>query len=150
MSIEGFAWADHARVILYHSQSTSARTLFLQHASGSVLAPLPLPPLSTLLDEDEFQPGQEAVVIHPSALIHDYCAKLGVDVGLLRVDGEFQQWVDVPGGIITVYLARFTCVDPPRKLFAERGCTFSPITELRGRHPAEMGLLQRAYEAIMG
>jgi len=51
---------------------------------------------------------------------------------------------------LSVYLARFTCIDPPRALYAERGGKFCAITELRGGHPAEMALLQMAYQAIMG
>ncbi len=142
-------WAGKARLVLYHSQSTSARTLFLRHASGSVIAPTPLPPLSTLLEE-EFDAGDEAVFLHPSALLHDYCAKLGLAPSLLQAEGEFHQRVDAPGGAISVYLARFTCIDPPRQTFAGQGGKFCAITELRGAHPAEMGLLQRAYQAIMG
>lgn len=148
MHTEPRAWDDRARLILYHSQSTSARTLFLRHATGSVIAPEPLPPLSTLLEEGAFEPGE--VFLHPQALVHSYCAGLGLESSLLQADGEFHQQVDAPGGAIAVYLARFTCIDPPRQWFAEQGGRFCAITELRGAHPAEMALLQRAYQAIMG
>ncbi len=143
-------WADTARLILYHSQSTSARTLFLRHDSGSVITPKPLPPLSTMLDEEEFNLAECGVFLHPATLIRDYCLDLGLPSSLLQVEGEFHGQVDAPGGIISIYLARFTCIDPPRQLFADQGGKFCAITELRGGHPAEMALLQRAYQTIMG
>lgn len=66
------------------------------------------------------------------------------------MEGEFHERVDTPQQTLSIYLARFTCIDPPRQWFAERGGQFCAITELRGGHPAEMALLQRAYQAIMG
>jgi len=142
--------AREARLILYHSQSTSARTLFLRHASGSVIVPEPLPPLSTVLDEDEFDPDDNALFLHPATLARDYCASLGLPPSLLQAEGEFHERVDTPQQPLSIYLARFTCTDPPRQLFSEQGGKFCAITELRGGHPAEMTLLQRAYQAIMG
>jgi hypothetical protein len=150
MKNETLAWADSARLILYHVQGTSARTLFLRHASGSVIAPVPLPFLSTLLDEEEFDPEDAAMIAHPAALVRGYCFHAGLEPGLLQPEAEFQHHVDAPGGTITVYLARFTCIDPPRALFAPQGGKFCAITELRGGNPAEMALLQLAYESIMG
>jgi hypothetical protein len=150
MKVETHGWAHEARLILYHSQSTSARTLFLRHESGSVIAPEPLPFLSTVLDEDESDPKETAVFLHPATLVCDYCAGLGLPVGLLQAEGEFHERVDTPQQTVSVYLARFTCIDPPRQLFADKGGKFCAITELRGAHPAEMALLQRAYRAIMG
>ncbi|MFM8333747.1 MAG: hypothetical protein ACKN9T_18890 [Candidatus Methylumidiphilus sp.] len=147
MDTETRDWAQAARLILYHSQSTSARTLFLRHASGSVIAPTPLPPLSTLLDDGD---GEAGLFLHPAALIRDYCLKMELPTDLLQAQGEFHGRVETPQRIVSVYLARFTCIDPPRELFAEGGGKFCAITELRGGHPAEMGLLQRAYQTIMG
>ena len=150
MHTEPPAWAEQARLILYHSQSTSARTLFLRHATGSVIAPAPLPFLSTVLEDDEFGSDAAPVFLHPAALVREYCAGLGLEPALLQAEGEFHQRVDAPGGILSIYLARFTCIDPPRARFADRGGKFCAITELRGGHPAEMALLQKAYQTIMG
>jgi hypothetical protein len=150
MKTETPAWADTSRLILYHVQGTSARTLFLRHATGSVIAPTPLPLLSTLLDEAEIDAEDAALIAHPAALLRSYCVSAGLEPALLQPEAEFQQKVDAPGGTITVYLARFTCIDPPRERFAAAGGTFCAITELRGGHPAEMALLQRAYQSIMG
>ena len=147
MKTEAHGWAMEARLILYHSQSTSARTLFLRHESGSVIAPEPLPPLSTVLDEGEFNVG---IVLHPAALTRHYCEAFGLPPSLLQAEGDFHQQVDTPHHTLSVYLARFTCIDPPRQFFADRGGKFCAITELRGGHPAEMALLQRAYQTIMG
>lgn len=143
------AWAESARLILFHKQGTSARTLFLRHANGSVITPTPLPFLSTVLDEDEEGPA-EANFIHPAALARDYCTSLGVEAKMLEPEGEFFQRVDTPGHVVSVYLVRFTCMDPPRALFNPQGGQFCAITELRGGHPAEMALLQKAYEVILG
>jgi hypothetical protein len=151
MNTEKHPWAGAARLILYHSQSTSARTLFLRHASGSVIAPEPLPPLSTLLEEEGLEAaGGVAVFLHPAALARDYCLSLGLAPALLQAQGEFQQRVETPRQTLSIFLARFTCIDPPRELFAAQGGQFCAITELRGGPPAEMALLQRAYQAIMG
>jgi hypothetical protein len=150
MKNEEHRLADEARLILYHSQSTSARTLFLRHASGSVIAPEPLPPLSTVLDEPTFEPDGTAILVHPATLTLDYCASLGLPPSLLQAEGGFHERVDTPQQTLSIYLARFTSIDPPRELFAEQGGRFCAITELRGGHPAEMALLQRAYQAIMG
>ena len=150
MTVEGQAWASSARLILYHSQSTSARTLFLRHGSGSVIAPEPLPFLSTVLGEGEFNIGDAGIFLHPATLTRAYCVALDLQPSLLQVDGEFHERVDTPQHTLHIYLARFTCIDPPRQLFAGQGGKFCAITELRGGHPAEMDLLQRAYQAIMG
>lgn len=148
MKTEAPDWAGQARLILFHKQHTSARTLFLRHANGSVVTPLPLPPLSMLLDEDEASLPQE-VYVHPAMLARDYCLGLGQEPSLLQIEAEFHQRVETAQTVLDIYLARFTCIDPPRALFADSG-KFCAITELRGGHPAEMGLLQKAYEAILG
>jgi hypothetical protein len=144
-------WTHSERLILFHSQNISARTLFLRHASGSIIAPTPLPFLSTTLDEDEdAETVEPTLLLHPAALVNEYCTRLGLPTSLLQVVGEFQARVETPDETLSVYLVRFTCIDPPRALFAERGGQFCAITELRGGHPAEMALLQRAYQTIMG
>ena len=150
MKNEQQGWTHEARLILYHSQSTSARTLFLRHESGSVIAPEPLPFLSTVFEEGEFIVGDEGVLLHPATVVHNYCVTFGFPPSLLLVEGEFHERVDTPQCILNIYLARFTSIDPPRALFADRGGKFCAITELRGGHPAEMALLRRAYQAIMG
>jgi len=150
MKTDSPGWADTTRLILCHVHRSSSRTLFLRHASGSVIAPAPLPFLSTVFDEEAIGSENGAVFAHPAALVHAYCAQAGLEPSLLQAEGEFQQRVDAPGGTITVYLARFTCIDPPSELFAAQGGKFCAITELRGGHPAEMALLRQAYQTMIG
>lgn len=132
------------RFLLYHKQSTSARTLFLRMNGGSVVAPEPLPLLSSAREEG----GVGAV--HPATLALSLAAALAVPPGILHVEPDYHERVETPAGLVDVYLARFTTIDPPRHLFAESGGTFCAITELRGGHPAEMALLRKAYEYVLG
>ncbi|BBL72065.1 hypothetical protein [Methylogaea oryzae] len=140
---------DNRRVLLYHKQATSARTLFLDHAHGSVLAPGPLPALSSVAEEDD-ERGLSGLLPHPAALLKELSGELGLAMGLLEIDAEFRVLVDTPPGPVAVYLAHFTTMDPPRALMGEKGASFLPLTALRGRHPAEMELLRRAYASILG
>ena len=150
MEIEPPNWTQSARLILCHVHRSSSRTLFLRHASGSVIAPEPLPFLSTLLEEGDVDPKETAVFLHPATLILDYCANSGLPADSLQAEGEFHERVDTPAQTLSIYLARFTSIDPPKALYDEQGGRFCAITELRGGHPAEMALLRRAYQAIIG
>jgi hypothetical protein len=47
-------------------------------------------------------------------------------------------------------LVRCNSIDPPFDAAAGVGAQFIPLTEARGLKPAEMELLQRAYQFIMG
>ena len=84
---EELGWTHSARLILYHVHGSSSRTLFLRHASGSVIAPEPLPFLSTLLEEGDVDPKQATVFLHPAALIRDYCANSGLPPSFLQAGG---------------------------------------------------------------
>jgi hypothetical protein len=46
-------------------------------------------------------------------------------------------------------MARFMLLDPPHKLMQNRDCGMRTLPELRGRPPAEMELLRRAYVKVM-
>lgn len=136
------------RVVLYHKQATSARTLFLDFAHGSVIGPQALPFLSSVMAlEEESEPD---LLPHPAMLHRQLAEALALDGDLFQLDVEFRSVVDTPTGSVDVYLAHFTTMDPPRALMDERGCRFYSLTELRGRHPAEMELLRRAYSSILG
>ena len=74
---------------------------------------------------------------------------MGLPTALLQANMGYREQVDTPNGIITVYLAYFNVLDPPRQLMAEKGCKFKTLTELRNRPPAEMELLRRAYALVM-
>ena len=122
-------------------------TLFVQHGNGSVCFPEPLPTLSSALAPEEFRAGK--VSIHPAMLVNTINQLLQLDNGLLRIEPEFSEQIDTPGGIITVHMARFMLLDPPHKLVQSRGCKLKTLPELRGRPPAEMELLRRAYVKVM-
>jgi len=150
METEQLSWVNSARLILCHVHRSSSRMLFLRHKSGSIIAPEPLPFLSTLLEEGDADPKAPAVFFHPAVLILDYCAKSGLPPDFLQAEGEFHERVDTPEQTLSIYLARFSSIDPPKALYDERGGRFCAITELRGGHPAEMALLRLAYQAVIG
>lgn len=135
------------RVILYHKHFTSARTVFLRHAHGGVSMPQPLPTLATVLEEDE---EAAANAVHPASLAQVLCRYLDLPPDSIEINAEFAAQVDTPGRLVPVYLARFKAVDPPQDKFTGRGGRFCTLTELRGGVPAEMELLRRAYQAVLG
>lgn len=135
------------RLLLYYKGDISALTLFTQQHNGSICFPEPLPALSEILEED--QPESGKVSVHPSTLVNAINQRLQLDGDLLRVEPGFSEQVDAPGGIITVYMARFMLLDPPHQLMQCRDCKMRTLPELRGRPPAEMELLRRAYIKVM-
>ncbi|POZ50456.1 hypothetical protein [Methylovulum psychrotolerans] len=135
------------RLLLYYKGDISALTLFVQHSNGSVCFPQPLPALSSALEPEEYTDSK--VSVHPSALIQNINQQLQLDNDLLRAEAEFSVQIDTPNGIITVYMARFMLLDPPHKLLQSRACQLRTLPELRGRPPAEMELLRRAYSTVM-
>jgi hypothetical protein len=140
------AFNNH-RLLLYYKGDISALILFAQHSSGSICFPEPLPALSSALEPEEFISGK--VSTHPAMLVNNINQLLQLDNDLLRVEPEFSEQIDTPGGIITVHMARFILLDPPHKLMQIRDCRMRTLPELRGRPPAEMELLRRAYAKVM-
>jgi len=137
------AFTNH-RLLLYYKGDISALILFAQHGNGSICFSEPLPALSSALEPEEFK-----VSIHPAMLVNSINQLLQLDNDLLRVEPEFSEQIDTPGGIITVHMARFMLLDPPHKLMQSRDCRMRTLPELRGRPPAEMELLRRAYAKVM-
>jgi hypothetical protein len=138
--------ANH-RLLLYYKGDISALMLFAQHSSGSICFPEPLPALSSALEPEEFTSGK--VSTHPAMQVNNINRLLQLDNDLLRVEPEFSEQIDTPGGIIIVHMARFMLLDPPHKLMQSRNCRMRTLSELRGRPPAEMELLRRAYTKVM-
>lgn len=135
------------RLILYYKGDISALTLFAQQTNNSICFPEPLPPLSSALESDAFETNK--VSVHPSALVNSINQLLQLDNDLLHAEADFKEQIDTPKGIITVYMARFMLLDPPHKLLESRHCRLRTLPELRGRPPAEMELLRRAYIKVM-
>lgn len=135
------------RLLLLYKGDISALVLFAQQNSGSVCFPEPLPALSSALDSESSPAG--TVSLHPSVLVNPIRQLLQLDEDLLRIEGGFSERIDCPGGVITVHMARFMLLDPPHKLMQSRDCRLRTLPELRGRPPAEMELLRRAYVKVM-
>jgi hypothetical protein len=140
------AFNNH-RLLLYYKGDISALTLFVQHNSGNICFPESLPKLSEILDAEHTE--TDKVGVHPSALVNTINQLLQLDNDLLRAEPGFSEQIDTPGGIITVHMARFMLLDPPHKLIQSRDCKLKTLMELRGRPPAEMELLRRAYVKVM-
>jgi len=135
------------RLLLYYKGDISALTLFAQQNNGSVCFPMPLPALSSALEEDEAE--SQKISIHPATLVNAINQILQLDNDLLTAEPGYHEQVDAPGGIITVHMARFNVLDPPHCLMLPRSCQMKTLPELRGRPPAEMELLRRAYVKVM-
>ncbi|MGZ4958659.1 MAG: hypothetical protein ACXV7J_05360 [Methylomonas sp.] len=135
------------RLLLYYKGDISALTLFAQHGNGSVIFPGPLPALSSALEPEEFE--IDKISIHPAMLVNAISQQLRLDNDLLRAEPGFCEQIDAPGGTITVHMARFMLLDPPHQLMQSRDCRMRSLPELRGRPPAEMELLRRAYVKVM-
>ena len=140
-------FAEH-RLLLLYKGDISALLMFAEQANGSVCFPEALPALSSALEPEEFKPRK--VNLHPSVLLQQFNRLLNLDDDLLRLVPGFNEQIDTPGCIITVYMARFTVLDPPKHLMQARDCHMRTLPELRGRPPAEMELLRRAYVTVMG
>jgi hypothetical protein len=137
---------DDYRLILYYKGDISALTLFLQQDS-SICFPKKLPFLSSPIEPSDFQLSK--VSLFPVILVNAINKQLQLPNDLLKVDAGFNEQIETPKGITTVYMARFMVLDPPHKLIQSRGCYLKTLPELRGSHPAEMELLRRAYSYLM-
>jgi hypothetical protein len=133
------------RLIMYHKHNTSARLRFLKLSYGGVCGFEPLPTLSQLLDEKP----EECVTAHPAPLVSEAERHLGMVMGELEAEGEYQAYVEVPDGVVQVYLARFTSIDPPFEMAAAHGGEFVDLPQARNIHQVELELLRKAYETIM-
>ena len=137
--------SKNSRVILYYNGAISGLTLFVQHPDESVCTPSPLPALSSVLETDVRNIDNAGPADSVSAISNT----MGLPANLLQANADYREQVDTPDGIITVYLACFNALDPPRQLMSDKGCKFRTLTELRNRPPTEMELLRRAYALVM-
>ena len=142
--------SDAVRLIVYHKQSTSARLRFLRFADRTVCAFGALPRLAAVVDEQEMERFDPAVVPHPAPLVGRMEKSLGLPSGSVALDGEFLARVDVPDGPLTVYLAHFTTIDPPFAAAQAQGGEFIDLTQGRDLPPPELELLRRVYSHVMG
>lgn len=136
------------RLVLYHKQATSARTRFLRFDYESVCAFEPLsasPAAGPGGDPTDPRP----VIAHPAPLLARAERWLGLPGGSLEAESGFREQVETPDGPLTVYLARFTTIDPPFDAAARVGGTFVALTETKDLPRAELALLRQAYALIM-
>ncbi|MDG4559915.1 hypothetical protein E4P82_07475 [Candidatus Competibacter phosphatis] len=136
------------RLVMFHIQSTSARTRFLMLNHGSICAFGGLPSLSKLVEVSE--KTHETVAHHPASVIGRAERELGLVAGSLVNERDFRAKVNTPDGLIEVFLARFNSIDPPFEWAAEHGAKFIDITQARGLPTVELQILRRAYEQILG
>ncbi len=138
---------NDSRLILYHKQTTSARTRFLRLSYGGVCAFDALPETSELVPPGE---GPGSLVSHPARLVRAAEQRLGVAPGSLAPEPEFRFRLRGADGEMEVLLARFTAIDPPFESANAAGGAFIDLTQARGLPPLELALLRLAYEQIMG
>lgn len=139
---------QNVRFILYHKQSTSGRTRFFRFAHGGVCGFEKLPTLVQVLDPEE-QPSS-SVVAHPAALLARIHQELELQASDLRIDSEYHEQVDAPNGMIDIYLAYFTAIDPPFAIAEKHGGRFVELAQSRDLSRPELELLRRAYQLILG
>lgn len=136
---------QNSRLILYHQQAISARTLFvLLNERVCIFEPLP----STA----QYHQGTDdaVVVAHPALILSQAEDFFGLAAGGLAIDKIFHEQVDTSEGPISVYLAHFTTVDAPYEVVAQAQGRFIPLTETpRYASTTELELLRRAYSVIM-
>lgn len=133
------------RLILIHKQKTSARVRFLRLAEG-MLAFAPLPETAAL-HEPDYEP---TIQVHPTALLRDAAARLGLPADSLAAEAEFSAWVDTPEGDVPLLLAYFTTIDPPFAAAERIGGKFIAMTEARSLPEIERLALRRVYEHVIG
>lgn len=121
----------------------------MRHATGSVLAPSPLPFLSSPCDYDDAAAANPLGLAQQVDLALRINADLGFEPGLLVIEPEFLRRAEIPRAVVDVYLARFSTHDPPFAAVRAAGGELHPITELRGAHPVEMAMLRWAYEHLL-
>ena len=141
-----------AYLVAYHKQATSARMRFLVHAGGSVCGPdaLPSPAQLVALDEGVPDTGDTGVVAHPAPLLAALTKSLDLEDGDLEIDGGPLGRVDVPGGAVSIYCARFTAMDPPFDTVAEKQAKFIELAQARGLDPVDLQLMRLVYERAVG
>ena len=135
------------RLLLFYKGDISALVLFAQQENGGICFPEALPALSEILESDETEITE--INLHPALLLKALNQHLNLDDDLLKIEPTFCERIDTPNGVMTVYLARFTLLDPPHKLLESRNLKLKTLTELRRQSPAEMELLRRAYVKMM-
>lgn len=139
---------ENARVIFYHKTPTSGKTSFLKQGSGEICCFEKLPKLSQIVEPGD-RGYEDDVTPHPALLLQHAVSKWGFSTDDMEIDPEFHEKVDIAGDCLSIYLARFTTIDPPFESAKNIGASFISLTEARNLSPVELELLRRAYSVIM-
>ena len=131
------------RMLVCHKHPISARLHFLVPvAGGGVVLPQALPGLSVIAEEPREAPLQS----HPASALRELqeCLDLGRELALV---GEFRLRLEVPGGLLPVYLAALDgyelCPPPP-------GLRWIELAQSIGMPWLDRELLRRVYECLLG
>lgn len=136
-----------SRIIIFHKHPVSAKVRFLKHAYGGICGFDTLPQLATFIDSG--LAGYSGQAENPNKVCSDAVQKLQLQKGILEVQEDFEKSIEVPGGIICIYLASIKGLDTPDEQLAIQKMSLHLITELRQIPAIELNLLRSAYEAIM-
>ncbi|TVQ90327.1 MAG: hypothetical protein EA400_06410 [Chromatiaceae bacterium] len=142
-----------AYLILYHKQSTSARTRFLRHDHGGICGPTPLPAsarLESASPPSAVTDSAGTVLTHPAMMLRGAEADLQLPRGSLVADPGFRCRLCTDTDIGEVQLGRFTSTDPPFAAAKAAGASFIDLIQARGLPALEMQLLRLAYEHVLG
>jgi len=137
------------RVIFYHKTPASGKTCFMKHASGEVCSFEKLPGLSQIVDPGDNSYIEKDIIIHPNLILQYASTVMNIEQDNMEIISDYQQKIDTPGNCLSIYLARFTTIDPPLSAVKSIGASFISLTEARGLSDVELELLRRAYTVIM-
>lgn len=139
---------NNSYLILYHKQSTSARTRFLQHGHGGICGIDALPKSASL--DPAHGDKNSTLTTHPGMLLRNAESRLKLTRGSLESDLGFRCRVFAEGVAVDVHLAHFVSIDPPFKAAHNVGAAFIDLTQARGLSSTELALLRLAYEHVLG
>ena len=132
------------RLLLFHKQAISSRLHFLRLAHG-VCAFEPLPLAAELAGEKELP----LITHHPTCYLPYAETYFKLAAGSLQSEPEFSAVVYTAQLAITIYLVRFTTLDPPFTAVETAGGRFIALTEAKSCSPIELELLRRVYTNVL-
>lgn len=133
------------RFVMYHKQSASARILFF--TLNSSICHFNALPTNSKIVESSIE--EERVVEYPENLLPSIKKQFSISSNILKIETKFQAIAKNDDSTITIYLANFTTVDPPREQLAHLGGKFISIIEARSLPSIEVELLGLAYSFLM-
>lgn len=143
---------DNLRLVLYHQQPTSGRTLFLR-LDGTVCQFGGLPDQSQVIDRPLGDDANISPAAEPAltALVAQTEQRLGLTQGAIALDHQFEADVTTPESSqpIEVYLAKFTSIDAPYEAVSGADGKLIAITESRSLGATEVQVLKRVYSFLL-